>query len=167
MFQQELCPPHPFQSHTQQWTYRRAGLLINSPVESLDLKGCYISSARTKYTRSCGGHVVMKPCRMEQFLKMKQCIALVTSRHMQDFFFPKYYLNLVGSVEYWTHLVATSEAGGLLPLGRHAHVRPHKLWEDVIQSTGYMDTKRIQAGMKWCVKGWATLANWTLCLSVK
>lgn len=45
MFEQEPCPPYPFQSHTQQWTYRCAGLLINSPVEPFNLKGCYISLA--------------------------------------------------------------------------------------------------------------------------
>lgn len=38
MFEQEPRPPYPFQSLTQQWTYGCAGLLINSPVELLDLK---------------------------------------------------------------------------------------------------------------------------------
>lgn len=87
MFEQELCPPYPFQSHTQQWTYHCAGLLINSPVEPLDLKGCYISSGSWKYTRSCGGRAVVTACYMEQFVRTQQHIVLVTSsRYLQDCF---------------------------------------------------------------------------------
>lgn len=88
VFEQELWPPFPFQSYTQQWTHRCTGLLINSPVESLDLWGCYISSGSWKYMRTYWA--ISKDAAMHCVHPLKVCARSLYSLKLDEHVMPQY-----------------------------------------------------------------------------